>query len=336
MCVLVIGAFTGFEATAIYAEEARDPCRKVSRATFIAIGFLTVFHAAGCWLIMGAFGADRAVDLAGEAAGPDLTFRAAELHVGAWLADAMHGLFTVSAFAATFAFHNAAARHLYELRREGLLPRRLGRVSGRHGSPGGAVVAQSVFDVVLIAAGALLVADRTARSSCDQQHRRPRHHGHAGLRRAGRMGVLPPGPARHARRPRGVVPAPFLRRSGRARRGCRRSLRPAATGVVNPVLLVPLQAVLLTGFAVAWWIRRRDPERYAALTTVDVERDMRVPAVRHGHVAGGGDSAPQVGALAPADLDRLVRLGAVPAPPTVAARSPPRPAFPTKANAPQP
>ncbi|MFF7577695.1 amino acid permease [Streptomyces sp. NPDC008061] len=72
MCVLVIGAFTGFEATAIYAEEARDPCRKVSRATFIAIGFLTVFHAAGCWLIMGAFGADRAVDLAGEAAGPDL------------------------------------------------------------------------------------------------------------------------------------------------------------------------------------------------------------------------------------------------------------------------
>ncbi|MDX3768383.1 MULTISPECIES: hypothetical protein [unclassified Streptomyces] len=68
--MLVIGAFTGFEATAIYAEEARDPCRKVSRATFIAIGFLTVFHAAGCWLIMGAFGADRAVDLAGEAAGP--------------------------------------------------------------------------------------------------------------------------------------------------------------------------------------------------------------------------------------------------------------------------
>ncbi|WP_327425311.1 hypothetical protein OG612_03865 [Streptomyces sp. NBC_01527] len=46
------------------------------------------------------------------------------------------------------------------------------------------------------------------------------------------------------------------------------------TGVVNAVLLVPLPAVLLTGFAVAWWIRRRDPLRYAALTTVDVERDM--------------------------------------------------------------
>lgn len=82
MCVLVIGAFTGFEATAIYAEEARDPPGKVSRATFIAISFLTVFYAAGCWLITGAFGADRAVDLAGAAAGPDLTFRAAELHDG--------------------------------------------------------------------------------------------------------------------------------------------------------------------------------------------------------------------------------------------------------------
>ncbi|WP_406291922.1 hypothetical protein [Streptomyces sp. NBC_00624] len=51
-------------------------------------------------------------------------------------------------------------------------------------------------------------------------------------------------------------------------------LRTGRTGVVNAVLLAPLPAVLLTGFVVAWRIRRRDPERYVALSTVDVELDV--------------------------------------------------------------
>lgn len=277
MFVLVIGAFTGFEATAIYAEEARDPRRTVSRATFIAIGFLAVFYAAGCWLIMGAFGTDRAVDLAGAAAGPDLTFRAAELHVGAWLADAMHGLIIVSAFAATLAFHNAAARYLYALGREGLLPRRLGRVSGRHGSPVGAVVAQSVFNLVLIAAGALLAADPYG-----EVFLWTNSIGVLGIMAMQALAALAVW-AYFRRDRRGmsaarVVWSPLLSCAGLAvltvLAVVHFDLLTGRTGVVNAVLLVPLPAVLLTGFAVAWRIRRRDPDRYAALTTVDVERDV--------------------------------------------------------------
>lgn len=123
MFVLVIGAFTGFEATAIYAEEARDPERTVPRATFIAIGFLALFYAAGVWILMGGFGTDRSVSMARSSDGPQLTFHAADRFVGPWLADSMHVLIVVSAFAATLAFHNAAARYLYALGREGLLPR---------------------------------------------------------------------------------------------------------------------------------------------------------------------------------------------------------------------
>lgn len=254
MCVLVIGALTGFEATAIYAEEARDPRRKVSRATFVAIGFLTVFYAAGCWLITGAFGADRAADLAGAAAGPDLTFRAAELHVGAWLADALHGLFTVSAFAATLAFHNAAAHHLYALGREGLL-----------------------------------------------------------------------------------VPAPVLRRSGRARRGCRRSVRPAgrahgcrerrpagapAGGAAHRVrggLVDPAPRSLA--------VRGADHGR-CGTGHVSPRRPPRACGGRRGLGPAGG---------APLQTSTSSSGWALsPRPLTVAARSPPRPAFLTKANAPQP
>src|SRR5690606_39375273 len=59
----------------------------------------------------------------------------------------------VSAFAATLAFHNAANRYLFALGREGLLPRVLARTAGRHGSPAAAVLAQSAFAVVVLAAG---------------------------------------------------------------------------------------------------------------------------------------------------------------------------------------
>ncbi len=37
---LAFGAFIGFEATAIYREEARTPNRTVPRATYVAVGFL--------------------------------------------------------------------------------------------------------------------------------------------------------------------------------------------------------------------------------------------------------------------------------------------------------
>ncbi|MET9346522.1 APC family permease [Streptomyces termitum] len=275
MFVLVIGAFTGFEATAIFAEEVREPRRTVPRATFIAIGFLAVFYAAGCWLIMGAFGTDRAVGIARGPGGTDLTFLAAEKFAGPWLADAMHGLIVVSAFAATLAFHNAGSRYLYALGREGLLPRALGRVSGAHGSPGGAVVAQSGFNLLVVVAGALLAAD-------------PYGEVFLWTNSVGVLGIM----AMQAltalavwsyfRRDRKglpalrVVVAPLVSCAGLALLTVLAvvhfDLLTGRTGAVNTALLVPLPLVLAAGAAVALRIRRADPERYASLTTVDVER----------------------------------------------------------------
>ncbi|MFE1954335.1 MULTISPECIES: APC family permease [Streptomyces] len=276
MFVLVIGAFTGFESTAIFAEEVRDPQRTVPRATFIAIGFLAVFYAAGCWLVMGAFGTERAVELARAAAGPDLTFTAAETYAGPWLADAMHGLIVVSAFAATLAFHNAAARYLYALGREGLLPRRLGAVSRRHGSPSGAVVAQTLFNLALIGGGALLAAD-------------PYGEVFLWTNSVGVLGIMGMQALaalavwayfRHDRKGLSafrVVWAPLVSCAGLAvltvLAVIHFDLLTGRTGLTNTLLLVPLPLVLAAGLAVAFRIRRRDPERYASLTTVDVERD---------------------------------------------------------------
>lgn len=275
MFVLVIGAFTGFEATAIYAEEAREPCRTVPRATFIAIGFLALFYAAGVWLLMGAFGTDKAVAMARAAAGPDLAFKAGELYVGAWLADTMHALIIVSAFAATLAFHNAAARYLYALGREGLLPRHLGEVSARHGSPGGAVIAQTAFNLLVVLAGALLAADPYTVVFLWTNSTAV-----LGIMLMQAMAALAVWAFfRHDRRGMSaarVVWAPLVSFAGLALLTVLAvfhfDLLTGETGLVNVVLLAPLPLVLVAGLYVALRIRRGDPQRYASLTTTDVEK----------------------------------------------------------------
>ncbi|MFJ3696023.1 APC family permease [Streptomyces sp. NPDC090052] len=276
MFVIVIGAFTGFEATAIYAEEARDPGRTVPRATFIAIGFLAVFYSVGVWLIMGAFGTDQAVALARGAAGPELTFKAGELYVGTWLADTMHALLIVSAFAATLAFHNAAARYLYALGREGLLPRRLGIASARHGSPGGAVGAQTVFNLLVILAGAALAADPFSEVFIWT-------NGTAVLGIMVMQALAALAVWAFFRRDRRGMPAlrvvwcPLIAFAGLTLLAVLAVLHfdllTGAPDAVNVALLAPLPVALLAGVCVALSIRRRDPERYAQLTNVDVERD---------------------------------------------------------------
>ncbi|MGW5232954.1 APC family permease [Streptomyces nodosus] len=276
MFVLAIGAFTGFEATAIYAEEAREPRRTVPRATFIAVGFLAVFYAFAVWVVMGAFGPQDAVRIARGGDGPDMVFSAAGRFVGSWLPDIMHVLIITSAFAATLAFHNAAARYMYALGREGLLPRRLGRATGGHGSPGTAVVVQSLLAAVFIAAGALGGADPYA-----VVFLWPNGTGVLGIMAMQALAALAVfGFFRRDRR--GVSSfrarwAPLLSCLGLSvltvLAALRFDLLTGASGTVNVALLVPLPVVFCAGLLVARRIRRTDPERYARLTTVDVERD---------------------------------------------------------------
>ncbi|MER7705903.1 hypothetical protein ABTX81_23785 [Kitasatospora sp. NPDC097605] len=51
------------------------------------------------------------------------------------------------------------------------------------------------------------------------------------------------------------------------------SLLTGASGIVKALLLIPVPLVAVAGHLVARRIRRTDPERFARLTEVDVERD---------------------------------------------------------------
>jgi len=95
---LAFGAFIGFEATAIYREEARTPNRTVPRATYVAVGFLGLFYAFISWVIIQAFGNTGAVQAASEdPAG--MFFTAMNTYVGSWATDLMRVLIVTSLFA---------------------------------------------------------------------------------------------------------------------------------------------------------------------------------------------------------------------------------------------
>lgn len=64
--LVVFAAFAGFEATALFREEARDPVATVRKATFASIALIAVFQAFVTWAIIEAFGG-AAVSVANEA-----------------------------------------------------------------------------------------------------------------------------------------------------------------------------------------------------------------------------------------------------------------------------
>jgi amino acid transporter len=52
---ICFAAFMGFESTVLYRREARNPDKSVPRATYIAVGFMSVFYAFIVWTVIQAF-----------------------------------------------------------------------------------------------------------------------------------------------------------------------------------------------------------------------------------------------------------------------------------------
>ena len=158
MFAIVFGAFIGFESTAIYSEEARDPEKTVPRAVYLAVGFLGVFYTFMMWVVYVAFGKSEIVDAA-TADPVGLVFSAMEAYVGHNAVVVMEILLVTSAFASTLAFHNTASRYMFTLSREKMLPSFLSRVHPKHHSPFAASGFQSALGLVIVAVFAIIGAD---------------------------------------------------------------------------------------------------------------------------------------------------------------------------------
>jgi amino acid transporter len=154
--LLAIGfaCYAGLEASAAYAEEARDADRNVRRAT---VGMLTaaigIYAFAAVVIFSAASSAATASGTTPYAAavdGPVLFFTLAAEQLGGWAINAGFALFASSLLAAGIAFHNLIARYAFALGREGVLPPIFGTTAG--GTPRNASMAQSSIGLAAIIA----------------------------------------------------------------------------------------------------------------------------------------------------------------------------------------
>ncbi|MFV2086254.1 APC family permease [Micromonospora sp. LOL_021] len=148
--------FIGFEQTAVYSEEARDPRRTVPRATYGSILILAGVFTLVSWTILMAAGPSRLESLLADDPST-LIFTLNTEYVGAAMTAAMQVLIVTSFVAGVLAVHNASTRYLFSIGREGLIPQVFARTDRRTRTPSVAAYVHTAFVV-----GALAVFGATS------------------------------------------------------------------------------------------------------------------------------------------------------------------------------
>jgi amino acid transporter len=140
--MFALASFVGFEATAIYGEESRNPTRTVPLATYASVSIIMVFFAFTTWAIISSYGVDYVVAAALKDPG-NFWFAQSDAYLGRVGTGIMRALLLSSIFACLLAFHNTITRYLFALGREGLLWRFLSGIHPRFLSPYKASYAQT-------------------------------------------------------------------------------------------------------------------------------------------------------------------------------------------------
>ncbi|BFV56826.1 APC family permease [Kitasatospora sp. CMC57] len=143
-------SWIGFESTAMYGEESRNPRRIIPRATLLAVLTLGVLYTFVTWMVLAADTPEAAVGLATGSTPLDLFLVPARTYLGGWAVTAFQWLMVTSAFACGMAFHQCASRYLYAIGREGFLHPALGRTHSVHGSPYVASFTQTGIALALV------------------------------------------------------------------------------------------------------------------------------------------------------------------------------------------
>lgn len=156
--LFAILSFIGFEATAVFRDEAKDPERTIPRATYISLILIGVFYTVSSWVLITANGESDIVENAGANAGTILA-TTTEAYLGTVGGHIIQVLFVTSLFACILSFHNIGSRYIFALSKKGVLTERLSRPHVKHGSPALASITTSVIVAVLVIAAVALGLD---------------------------------------------------------------------------------------------------------------------------------------------------------------------------------
>lgn len=142
-------SFGGFEGAATLGGEAREPRRDIPRALLAVVLFIGVFYVAVSALEVMGFGTSKA-GLASFSNSLALPGTLGRSYVAGWFGDLIIAGTVVSAFGCAMASCVGASRLVFSFARDGLSRRHpLARLSERWSTPGRAVLAVVVIDLVL-------------------------------------------------------------------------------------------------------------------------------------------------------------------------------------------
>lgn len=159
--LFALTGFIGFEATAVFRDEARDRERTIPIATYAAVIIIGAFYAITVWAFVVAIGPDQVTGVAQQTLngeGNMLLDTTGDM-LGTIGRDIVNVLLLTSLFACVLSFHNVIARYQFVLAGKGLLPERLAKIHGSHASPAFSSVVQTVTAAVIVAILAVLGID---------------------------------------------------------------------------------------------------------------------------------------------------------------------------------
>jgi amino acid transporter len=147
--MFAISGFLGFEAAAVYRDEARNPDKTIPRATYGALFVIGGFYAFVAWAIISAWGDNGSVERA-QTDSATMLLDAGQRFLGTVGFEVMQYLLVGSVFACILSFHNVIARYIFRLANTGAMPAKAGLSHPKHRSPYIASVSQSVSAAVIL------------------------------------------------------------------------------------------------------------------------------------------------------------------------------------------
>lgn len=153
-------SWVGFEMAPNYAEESKNPKKIIPLSLYISVISLGVFYIITSWAALSAYPTVADAVTAGQTDAANFFLKPSSIFVGDWLNDVMSYLILTSSFACGMAFHNTAARYIYSLGREGILPAAVGRTHPKYKAPHIASFVQTgIAAIVVLAFAAALGKD---------------------------------------------------------------------------------------------------------------------------------------------------------------------------------
>lgn len=155
--MFALAGFIGFESTAIFRNEAKDPEKTIPRATYTAVILIAVFYTFASWAMVMGWGDTFMAEIGANPSG--YIIDTATRYLGGVGATIVNVLLVTSVFACILSFHNVITRYQHSMSNASVLPQGLGKVHARHASPHASSLVQSITAVVFIVAFALFHLD---------------------------------------------------------------------------------------------------------------------------------------------------------------------------------